>query len=182
MAATSAVEWADQQRALREAALSPDFEPHFRDVTYRLIVRRELGDDWTSWSWRTAPLPATAGVASIWTLMFDPPLLVAGLAVVVFLCAIVARLRASLVGGSKVAMWLRGTTDAGRPDLVFRVADDAFADGLRPAGAGRVFGDLVPYGTLGLIVEDVIVWPSYPPAQGTIADGRRARRAAARTA
>ena len=180
MAATSAVEWADQQRRLRTEALSPDFAPELRDVAYRLILRREF-DDSLLWSSRLrGPRLVVALVLLAAAYVLHWPPLIAVLVPVFTICSRLGELRASATTGSEVALWLSGATDARRPDLVFRVADDAFASGEASAGAGQAFGELVPYGVLGVIVGDTVVWPVYPPRRTTGGDRRRARRAAER--
>jgi hypothetical protein len=182
MAATSAVEWADQQRRLRTEALSPDFAPELRDVTYRLILRREF-DDSLVWSWRLrGPRFVVALVLLTTAYVLDWPPLIAVLVWVLTICWFLVDLRASATTGSEMALWMPGATDARPPDLVFRVADDAFANGGASAGGGQAFGELVPYGVLGVIVGDTVVWPVYPPHSATGGDRRRARRAADRAA
>jgi hypothetical protein len=182
MAATSAVEWADQQRRLRTEALSPDFDPELRDVTYRLILRREF-DDSLVWSSRLrGPRLVVALVLLAVAYVLHWPPLIAVLVPVFTICSRLVELRASATTGSEVALWLPGPTDARSPDLVFRVADDAFASGEASAGAGQAFGEPVPYGVLGVIVGDTVVWPVYPPRRATGGDRRRARRAAERAA
>jgi hypothetical protein len=91
-------------------------------------------------------------------------------------------LMGSLRTGRELALWLdpdtRASSPSRVPDLVFRVAEDDPLGHAAEAGEGEAFGELAPWGALGVLVGHTIVWPTYPPRAGTAADVRRAARVA----
>lgn len=163
--------WADEQRALRDRAAFPGFDPPSQPVSYRVIAGPgpDVG--------RRIPgiLPKVALVAvALVAMLVELPGLATFLVVGVGFWIIVRWFWRGAGAGRSVAVSPAGAPPGAIPLVVFGVGDDVLVHG--PAsGDARAFGDLVPSGVFGLVVDGTTVWPTGPPRAGTARDAERSR-------